>query len=101
MAKIVWTKKAKTQLEKSVKYIDEIQGRYYAEIVLNGIIKSIELLEKSPEIGTKEPLLLYKKFEYRFIVKWSFKIIYRITKDNEIVYISRIFQTSQHPSKLW
>jgi len=101
MAKIIWTKRAKTQLEKSIKYINETQGNYYAEIVLNGIFNSIELLETTPEIGTVEPLLIYKRFKYRFLVKWNYKIIYRITKDAKIVYISRVFQTSQHPSKLW
>ena len=68
MAEIIWTKKAKIQLEKSLIYIKESQGKYYAEIVLNGIFKQIEILEQFPKSGTKEPILEYKKFEYRYLV---------------------------------
>ena len=101
MATIIWTKKAKTQLEKSVKYIRENQGKYYAEIVLHGLLKQIELLESFPKAGQKEPILEYKILKYRYLVKWSYKIIYRITTDEKIAYIVRVFHTSQHSSKMW
>ena len=53
MVKIIWTKNAKTQLEKSVKYINETQCKYYAEIVLNGILNHVELLKNSPKSWSK------------------------------------------------
>ena len=81
--------------------LKENQGKYYSEIVLNGILQQIEILETFPETGTIEPLLKYKKFEYRFLVKWNYKIIYRIFQDTKTVYILRIFHTAQHPIKLW
>jgi len=68
MVKVIWTKKAFGQLERAIKYIREEQGLTYAEIVLNKILQSTDLLEHSPNIGTIEPLLAHKKSEYRFLV---------------------------------
>jgi plasmid stabilization system protein ParE len=101
MVRIVWTKIAVTQLEKSVKYIKETQGTYYANIVLEGVLNHIEVLMEFPKAGRVEPLLEHKKFEYRYLVKWSYKVIYRISKDKSTVYILRVFHTSQDPSKIF
>lgn len=98
MAKIIWTNKAFGQLERAINYIRKEQDISYAKIVLNKILEKTTLLESSPEIGTLEPLLSHKKTEYRFLVVWSFKIIYRFSKDK--VTISRIFHTSRNPDKL-
>ena len=98
MAKIIWTNKAFGQLERAINYIRKEQGLSYAEIVLNKILEKITLLESSPEMGALEPLLSHKKTEYRFLIVWSFKIIYRFSKDQ--ITISRIFHTSRNPSKL-
>lgn len=98
MVKVIWTKKAFGQLERAIKYIREEQGVSYAETVLNKILQTTELLEKSPNIGTIEPLLAHKKSEYRFLVVWSYKIIYRTTKEKAV--ISRVFHTSRNPKRL-
>ncbi|MEQ8553903.1 MAG: type II toxin-antitoxin system RelE/ParE family toxin [Cyclobacteriaceae bacterium] len=98
MVKVIWTKKAFSQLERAVKYIKEEQGLSYAEIVLSKILTSTQLLEKSPKMGTIEPLLEHKNSEYRFLVVWSYKIIYRTTKEKAV--ISRVFHTSRNPNKL-
>ena len=98
MVKVIWTKKAFGQLERAVKYIQKEQGHSYAETVLNKILRTTRSLENFPEMGTMEPLLEHKKSGYRFLVIWSYKIIYRVTKDS--VIISRVFHTSQNPRKL-
>ncbi len=98
MVKVIWTKKAFGQLERAIKYIREEQGISYAETVLNKILQTTELLEHSPQMGTVEPLLLHKKSEYRFLVVWSYKIIYRTTKEKAV--ISRVFHTSRNPKRL-
>ena len=94
MVKIIWTKKAFTQLERAIKYIKEEQGHSYAEIVLNKTLEKTRLLEKNPLIGQVEPLLKHKKSEYRYLVVWSYKIIYRV--DKEKIIISRVFHTSRN-----
>ena len=98
MVKIIWTKKAFTQLERAIKYIKEEQGHSYAEIELNKTLEKTRLLETNPLIGQVEPLLKHKKSEYRYLVVWSYKIIYRV--DKEKIIISRVFHTSRNPQKL-
>lgn len=98
MVKVIWTHNAFGQLERAIKYIREEQGLSYAETVLNKILQTTELLEHSSKIGTVEPLLIHKKSEYRFLVIWSYKIIYRRAKDK--VVISRVFHTSRNPKHL-
>jgi len=55
-------------------------------------------LETNPQIGPKEPLLGDYEFEYRFLVKKNYKIIYRL--DNNIVRVISVFDTRQNPSKI-
>ena len=66
MVNVIWTKKAFGQLERAIKYIREEQGLSYAEIVLNKLVQTTELLEKSPKMGTVEPLLAHKKMNIDF-----------------------------------
>ena len=99
MVEVIWTKLATNQLERAVKYIQKEQGTFYAELVLQKILFSVIGLEKHPKIGQVEPLLKHKKREYRYLVVWSYKIIYRVSPHK--VVISRVFHTSQKPSKLF
>lgn len=98
MVEVIWTNKAFGQLERAIKYIREEQGLSYAKIVLNKILQTTKLLENSPKMGTIEPLLAHKKSEYRFLVVWSYKIIYRTSKNKAV--ISRVFHTSRNPKRL-
>ena len=98
MVKVIWTKRAFDQLERAIRYIKEEQGTSYAEIVLRKTLEKTRLLENSPKIGQIEPLLKHKKSEYRYILVWSYKIIYRLDKNK--VVISRVFHTARNPKKL-
>jgi plasmid stabilization system protein ParE len=98
MVEVIWTKKALSQLERAIKYIQEEQGTSYAQIVLSKILDATETLQTTPDIGTIEPLLAHKKSTYRFLVVWSYKIIYRTTNSKAI--ISRVFHTSRNPQRL-
>jgi plasmid stabilization system protein ParE len=98
MAQIIWTKRAGGQLESAIRFIYEEQGFHYANLVLQRIHSNVDLLTNNPEIGTVEPLLAHKKTEYRFLVVWSYKIIYRCANDK--VVISRVFHTSRSPKNL-
>ncbi|SNT12235.1 Plasmid stabilization system protein ParE [Ekhidna lutea] len=98
MGKVIWTKRAFDQLQRNIKYIKEEQGNSYAETVLNKILSSTALLEGTPKMGRVESLLEHKKSEYRFMIVWSYKIIYRVATDS--VVITRVFHTSRNPDKL-
>jgi toxin ParE1/3/4 len=99
MVEIIWTKLAANQLERAVKYIQVEQGTFYAGLVLDKVLNAVANLETHPKRGQIEPLLKHKKSEYRYLVAWSYKIIYRVTT-NKII-ISRVFHTSQKPSKIF
>ena len=98
MVEVIWTKKATTQLERNIKYLHVERGIRTSELVLNRILQSTKLLESNPFRGRIEPLLGHRKYEYRFVVVWSYKIIYRVTKTQ--VIISRVFHTSRNPKSL-
>ena len=99
MVEVIWSKTATEQLKRSVQFIKQDRGSYYAELVLSKILSAVNYLEDFPEIGTKEPLLKSRKIEYRFIIVWSYKIIYSKNKDK--IIISRVFHTSQKPTKMF
>ena len=94
MAEVIWTQKAVGQLERIVKYIKEEQGVYYATLVLNKVLDSTRHLDKHPKMGQIEFFLEHKKSEYRYLVVWSYKVVYRVTKTR--VTVSRVFHTSQN-----
>jgi Plasmid stabilization system protein len=98
MAKIVWSKRALSQLERNIRYIKEERGVTFGQIVLDKILGSVSRLTSFPLSGSIEPLLKHKKSEYRFVMAFSYKVIYRV-QENKIV-ISRVFHTSRNPEKV-
>ncbi len=99
MVEVIWTKRAFEQLERNIKFIQEESGTKAANIVLTRILNSTKSLQFSPDIGTIEPRLIHKKSEYRFLVVFSYKIIYRKANNQKLV-VSRVFHTSRDPQKL-
>lgn len=99
MVKVTWTHLATDQLKRAVKYIQSEQGTFYAQLVLNKILETVFSLQSFPKLGQVEPLLKHKKSEYRYLIVWSYKIIYRVGANN--IVISRVFHTSQDPSKIF
>ncbi|HEY5826356.1 MAG TPA: type II toxin-antitoxin system RelE/ParE family toxin [Cyclobacteriaceae bacterium] len=98
MAKVIWTKRAFDQLERNVKFLKTERGITVAELVLTKILDSVSQLENFPDRGQTEPLLIRKKSVYRYLIVWSYKVIYRVEKER--VIISRVFHTSRNPEKL-
>jgi hypothetical protein len=50
-------------------------------------------------MGQREPALLNRKLEYRYLIETHYKIIYSV-ENEEIVIIHVVFDTRQHPEKL-
>lgn len=98
MAEVIWTFRANSQLESTIKYLVAQRGKATAALVLKEILESTRALASQPNMGTIEPALAHRKHEYRFIVIWSYKLIYRVAKDQ--VIISRVFHTSRNPKNL-
>ncbi len=96
--KILWTEFAINQLEQIFDYYKyRASGEVARKIILQIMDKTI-LLEKNPFIGVKEPLLLNRKNEYRYLVEGNYKIIYWI--EDNYVKISSVFDCRQNPLKM-
>lgn len=93
--KILWQKKASDDLNGIYNYIKE-DSPQNAIMVFNKIYELVNSLVVFPEKYPVEPTL--NNPNVRFVVIWSFKIIYTI-KENTI-YILRIFNTKRNPKKI-
>jgi len=93
--KIIWSKKAKIDLNENIKYITKKSPKN-GLMVLNTLTELTNSLHTFPNAYPIEPIYNDKKI--RFIAKWNFKIIYYIDKKN--IYVMRIFNTHQHPNKI-
>lgn len=96
--RLLWTEKALTQLEQIFNYYKVQASPEIAKKLIVSLIREATILETSPLIGMKEPLLAERAFEYWYIVKKSYKIIYRV--DRNLIKIITVFDCRQNPEKL-
>ena len=96
--KILWTENAINQLEQIFDYYKYRASVEVARKIILQILDRTILLEKNPLIGVKEPLLLNRKNEYRYLVEGNYKIIYWI--EDNYVKISSVFDCRQNPLKM-
>ena len=92
-----WDIEAIEDLKAIYKYIKK-KSPDNAEKVKKELIKLAGTLTTFPDKYPKEPILEHEDGDFRFIAKWSYKIIYEIT--NKEVIIALIFHTSQEPVKI-
>jgi toxin ParE1/3/4 len=96
--KVLWSDTSLFQLQEIFDYYSFKAGHTIARKIIKGIVKKSILLESNPLIGVKEPLLVDRPFEYRFIVETNYKIIYRF--DDNIARIVSVFDCRQNPQKI-
>ena len=96
--KVLWSDTSLVQLQEIFDYYSFKASHSIARKIVKGIVKKSILLESNPLIGVKEPLLLDRPFEYRFIVENNYKIIYRF--NDNIARIVSVFDCRQNPQKL-
>ncbi len=96
--KVLWSDTSLVQLEDIFDYYSYKANSTVARKIIKKIVKKSILLESNPLIGLKEPLLVDRPFEYRFILEANYKIIYRFNDD--IARIVSVFDCRQNPKKL-
>lgn len=99
-AQVVWTPIAAEQFEDAIVYTADHRGLTYAERIRSKVLDATRKLSQFPEMGAKEPLLTDSPEGYRYWVIWSYKIIYRLDKQANKIYIIRFYHTSQNPDRL-
>lgn len=96
--RIIWTEKALTQLEEIFDFYKVQASPEIAKKMIITLIREASILETNPLIGMKEPLLFDRAFEYRYLVKKYYEIIYRV--DQTFIKIIAVFDCRQNPEKL-
>ena len=96
--KIIWSdfsldkiEEIATELEK-----DSFQA---AQNVVSAIYDRPNQLKTQPHSGTPEEYLKELNLDHRFLLTYSYKIIYRMVNDNT-AYITDVFPTKKDPKKI-
>lgn len=75
--RVLWTDSALSQLEDIYDYYKIKASPRIAKKLVKTLIEETIVLESNPLIGAKESLLSKRPYEYRFLLKNNYKIIYR------------------------
>ena len=97
--KVIWSEQAKDDLRAIYNFIFD-QSTQGADTVFDTLLDLGDSLSTLPQRFPIEVLLTDSSYEYRFLPKWSYKIIYLILEEKDTVVIARIFNTKQDPSRL-
>lgn len=98
LQKVIWTKKAQSDLHEIYDYMKK-DSEDRAIKLIDAIVKKVDILEQGFfGAGQREEILRHLKKEYRRLIEGNYKIVYHISKDK--VYINSIFYARQNPRKL-
>jgi toxin ParE1/3/4 len=76
--RIIWTEPAVADLQNIKDYISNDSG-YYATVIIEKILKSVEGIKDFPRIGREVPE--FEESEIREIIYSNYRIMYRIHED--------------------
>ena len=93
--KVILTAYAQSRLQDITEYLLNNASYEVANKVLNGILDSIDTLEKMPDAHSVEQEISTKKQIYRKIFKWEYKIIYTVKALEVEVIVVEILHSKQ------
>lgn len=96
---VVWSERAYDTLRKIVDYVSQTSPKG-AKDVVKELAKTAQTLVVLPRRNPVEPLLSDAPAEYRFLLKWHYKIIYTVLESEGMVLVVGVFDTRQNPDKL-
>jgi plasmid stabilization system protein ParE len=96
--RVLWTDSALSQLEDIYDYFKIKASPRIAKKLVKTLVEETIILESNPLIGVKEPLLSERPYEYKFLVKNNYKIIYRFNEN--LIRIISVFDCRQNPKKI-
>lgn len=92
-------RKAEIMLQHIVDYYAEVGGMITVDKFLNTIRQKSEWLLRFPYAGTPEPLLVGRKYFYRFLIlNDHIKMIYYV--EDDVIHIVAFWDMRMHPKKL-
>ncbi|PZX19437.1 plasmid stabilization system protein ParE [Breznakibacter xylanolyticus] len=98
--KIYWTDFAKSALYEIFDFNKKKAGIQTSQKLVEGIVKSTNILSKQPFTGQKEELLSDRPESFRYVVFKNYKIIYWINQTTQRVEVVDVFDTRQNPEKI-
>ncbi len=98
--KVLWTDSAIDQLKDIFDYHLVKASPNIAQRLVQKIIDATIILENNPKSGRKEDLLADRIQEFRFIILKSYKVIYWIDYELNVINIATVFDTRQNPEKI-
>ena len=96
--KIIMSKQAKSSLRNIYNYIKENDSVQAARKVRDGIKETIAKLAKNPEANGPAQDLNEDTIVYRRILKWNYRIIFKINEDKLRVLVLEIHNMKQSTS---
>ena len=105
-AKVIWAPRAKRQADLAIAYCLKHFGKQAALNFIDKLEKNCIRIKNNPLIGTIEETFADRDKEYRSLIEGHHKLIYTqegkrsIRIEDDIIYISAIFDCRQNPDKL-
>lgn len=97
---VFWARLAEDKLQDIFFYYKHKASLKVARKIINEIVDKTIDLDKNPEIGQIEELLVERKQEFRYLVSGNYKIIYYISHSTKRIVIANVFDARQNPVKL-
>jgi plasmid stabilization system protein ParE len=95
---IEWTFSAQSDLRKVYKFYELNFSVKIAQKVVSRILKTSKKLKYGKSIGQEEELLKKLNQKHRYLLSDHNKIIYKV--EQNVIYITHVFDTRQNPNKL-
>ncbi len=96
--KIIWSNFASETLTDIYKYYKETASKSVADKIKSKIFSATKQLLKQPESGQIEKSLEHLQEGHRYLVEYSYKIVYKQVKEG--IIITDVFDTRQDPGKI-
>jgi toxin ParE1/3/4 len=97
---ITWTPFALRCLADIRSYIEIEPGSTSpADKFLEKIFERTNQLKSHPQSGQSEEIMVKKGIDARYLVESSYKIVYEVLPDKNVIVILDIFHTRQNPKK--
>ena len=96
--RVEWTDYADSQKEQIADYIRERFGLKYKRFFIREVDRTAQMLMRSPNIGTIDPLFDDRTITYRsIIINGLSKMVYYIKDDT--IYIAAFWDTRREPNR--
>ena len=98
---IIWTSRAASDLKKVFHFYTGIIGEQKAYDLILLLFEQVDRLHdrRFVKMGSVDQEFEHLKRDYRKLIEGEIKITYRYSISKQTIYINRIFDTRQNPSK--